>query len=253
MRQLRISWARVCVASESERRARRAREEALDREPRRPQRPTGPRAALEPRPAGRRARTQPMTSRPHTDFVHTALGPVAPEALGVTLPHEHILSTLTVHLEEPRSEAKRGAAPRRAAHGGQPAGGPGGAVPTPRERAFGRRGPRGARAHPVPRRRCIHGRGPDPAGQRPRPGRTRAPCAAYGPAHRRGLRPLPGEDAFFRGRGVRGRGAGRAAGGGAHRRRGDGRHPVRCPRRDGPHQPQDGGRTQGPARRPTRR
>ena len=47
-----------------------------------------------------------MTSRPHTDFVHTALGPVAPEALGVTLPHEHILSTLTVHPEEPRSEAE---------------------------------------------------------------------------------------------------------------------------------------------------
>ena len=36
-------------------------------------------------------------------LVHTVLGPVAPEALGVTLPHEHILSTLEVYLEEPRN------------------------------------------------------------------------------------------------------------------------------------------------------
>ena len=39
-------------------------------------------------------------------LVHTVLGPVAPEALGVTLPHEHILSTLEVYLEEPRGEAE---------------------------------------------------------------------------------------------------------------------------------------------------
>ena len=40
-----------------------------------------------------------------TGTVQTVLGPLAPEALGVTLPHEHILSTLEVYLEEPRSEA----------------------------------------------------------------------------------------------------------------------------------------------------
>ena len=39
-------------------------------------------------------------------LVHTVLGPVAPDSLGVTLPHEHILSTLEVYLEEPRSEAE---------------------------------------------------------------------------------------------------------------------------------------------------
>jgi len=39
-------------------------------------------------------------------LVHTVLGPVAPEALGVTLPHEHILSTLEVYLEEPRNAAE---------------------------------------------------------------------------------------------------------------------------------------------------
>jgi phosphotriesterase-related protein len=39
-------------------------------------------------------------------MVQTVLGPVAPEALGVTLPHEHILSTLEVYLEEPRSAAE---------------------------------------------------------------------------------------------------------------------------------------------------
>lgn len=41
-----------------------------------------------------------------TGMVHTVLGPVAPRVLGVTLPHEHILSTLEVYLEEPRSEAE---------------------------------------------------------------------------------------------------------------------------------------------------
>jgi len=41
-----------------------------------------------------------------TGIVQTVLGPVAPQALGVTLPHEHILSTLEVYLEEPRSEAE---------------------------------------------------------------------------------------------------------------------------------------------------
>jgi phosphotriesterase-related protein len=39
--------------------------------------------------------------------VHSVLGPVAPDDLGVTLPHEHILSTLEVYLEEPRSAAER--------------------------------------------------------------------------------------------------------------------------------------------------
>lgn len=38
-----------------------------------------------------------------TGMVHTVLGPVAPKELGVTLPHEHILSTLEVYLEEPHS------------------------------------------------------------------------------------------------------------------------------------------------------
>ena len=47
-----------------------------------------------------------MTRGPHRGFVHTVLGPVAPETLGVTLPHEHILSTLAVYLEEPRDEAE---------------------------------------------------------------------------------------------------------------------------------------------------
>lgn len=36
-------------------------------------------------------------------MAQTVLGPVAPESLGVTLPHEHILSTLEAYLEEPRS------------------------------------------------------------------------------------------------------------------------------------------------------
>ena len=39
-------------------------------------------------------------------FVQTVLGPVAPGTLGVTLPHEHILTTLEVYLEEPRNEAE---------------------------------------------------------------------------------------------------------------------------------------------------
>ncbi len=39
-------------------------------------------------------------------LVHTVLGPVAPDSLGVTLPHEHILSTLEVYLEEAHSEAE---------------------------------------------------------------------------------------------------------------------------------------------------
>ena len=39
-------------------------------------------------------------------MVQTVLGSVAPQALGVTLPHEHILSTLEVYLEEARSEAE---------------------------------------------------------------------------------------------------------------------------------------------------
>jgi predicted metal-dependent phosphotriesterase family hydrolase len=38
-------------------------------------------------------------------LVRTVLGPVAPESLGVTLPHEHILSTLEVYLEETHSLA----------------------------------------------------------------------------------------------------------------------------------------------------
>jgi len=41
-----------------------------------------------------------------TGMVQTVLGPVRPEALGVTLPHEHILGTLDVYLEEPRDEAE---------------------------------------------------------------------------------------------------------------------------------------------------
>jgi len=41
-----------------------------------------------------------------TGTVQTVLGLVAPEALGVTLPHEHVLSTLEVYLEKPRSEAE---------------------------------------------------------------------------------------------------------------------------------------------------
>ena len=47
-----------------------------------------------------------MTRGQDRGFVHTVLGPVAPETLGLTLPHEHILSTLAVYLEEPRSEAE---------------------------------------------------------------------------------------------------------------------------------------------------
>ena len=43
---------------------------------------------------------------PRTGYVHAVLGPVAPDALGVTLPHEHVLSTLEVYLEEPRDEAE---------------------------------------------------------------------------------------------------------------------------------------------------
>jgi len=39
-------------------------------------------------------------------LAHTVLGPVAAEALGVTLPHEHILSTLEAYLEKPRSESE---------------------------------------------------------------------------------------------------------------------------------------------------
>jgi phosphotriesterase-related protein len=39
-------------------------------------------------------------------LVQTVLGPVAPETLGVTLPHEHILSTLEAYLEEPRNDAE---------------------------------------------------------------------------------------------------------------------------------------------------
>jgi len=38
--------------------------------------------------------------------VQTAFGPVAPESLGATLPHEHIPSTLEACLEEPRDEAE---------------------------------------------------------------------------------------------------------------------------------------------------
>ena len=38
--------------------------------------------------------------------MHTVLGPVAPDSLGVTLPHEYILSTLEVYLEEAHSEAE---------------------------------------------------------------------------------------------------------------------------------------------------
>jgi phosphotriesterase-related protein len=41
-----------------------------------------------------------------TGMVHTVLGRVAPDDLGVTLPHEHILSTLEALLEEPRDEAE---------------------------------------------------------------------------------------------------------------------------------------------------
>jgi phosphotriesterase-related protein len=47
-----------------------------------------------------------VTGGPRSGFVHTVLGPVAPAALGVTLPHEHILSTLAVYLEEPRNDAE---------------------------------------------------------------------------------------------------------------------------------------------------
>lgn len=47
-----------------------------------------------------------MTGGPHAGSIRTVLGPIAPEALGVTLPHEHILSTLEVYLEEPRDEAE---------------------------------------------------------------------------------------------------------------------------------------------------
>jgi phosphotriesterase-related protein len=39
-------------------------------------------------------------------MVHTVLGTVTPDDLGVTLPHEHILSTLEALLEEPRDEAE---------------------------------------------------------------------------------------------------------------------------------------------------
>jgi phosphotriesterase-related protein len=48
-----------------------------------------------------------VTGSVRSGLVQTVLGPVAPEALGVTLPHEHLLSTLEVYLEEPRSEAER--------------------------------------------------------------------------------------------------------------------------------------------------
>ena len=47
-----------------------------------------------------------MTGGARCGLVQTVLGPVTPEALGVTLPHEHILSTLEVYLEEPRSAAE---------------------------------------------------------------------------------------------------------------------------------------------------
>jgi len=43
-----------------------------------------------------------------TGLVQTVLGPVAPEPLGVTLLHEHILSTLAVYLEETHAPAVAG-------------------------------------------------------------------------------------------------------------------------------------------------
>ena len=55
---------------------------------------------------GRRARALPVTRGGLCGLVQTVLGPVAPETLGVTLPHEHILSTLEVYLEEPRNDAE---------------------------------------------------------------------------------------------------------------------------------------------------
>ena len=47
-----------------------------------------------------------MTGGALAGLAHTVLSPVAAEALGVTLPHEHILSTLEAYLEKPRSESE---------------------------------------------------------------------------------------------------------------------------------------------------
>jgi len=47
-----------------------------------------------------------VTGHARSGLVQTVLGPVAPQALGVTLPHEHVLSTLEVYLEEPRGAAE---------------------------------------------------------------------------------------------------------------------------------------------------
>jgi phosphotriesterase-related protein len=47
-----------------------------------------------------------VTGGARSGLVQTVLGPVAPEDLGVTLPHEHVLCTLEVYLEEPRGEAE---------------------------------------------------------------------------------------------------------------------------------------------------
>src|SRR5262249_40258043 len=56
-------------------------------------------------PSGRRRMTEPRAGH-----VQTVLGPIAPEAMGITLPHEHLLIDFSVMFAEPAAASDKGRA-----------------------------------------------------------------------------------------------------------------------------------------------
>src|SRR5258708_32827877 len=120
------------------------------------------------------------TTRALAGQAQTVLGPIAGEAMGITLPHEHLLIDFEVMFREP-GHRRRARALAAAGEPGEPRVGPPPLQLQPRQPPAAGRGGGPPRGAPLPAR----GR-PDPPGPHPpRPPRPPASARTRGPRTRR--------------------------------------------------------------------